>query len=110
QNTAFQGFFNALLNWFDVLPRNRSTDDGVLKNKTSTDSARLGGNTHMPILAVPTGLADIFAFGSRLLPNGFLVGHLRLSNVGAHIEFAHHAVHDDFQMKLSHPGNDCLSS
>src|SRR5437899_161625 len=33
---------------------------------------------------------------------------LRLADISADIEFAHHAVHDDFQMEFAHSGDDRL--
>ena len=102
-------FFDPLLDRLDVFPRNRSTDDLILKNETGSDSARLDGNPNMTVLAAAAGLADVLAFRIGLLANGFLVRHLRLADIGADIELAHHAVDDDFQMKFAHSGNDRLA-
>ena len=43
------------------------------------------------------------------LNNCFAVGDLRPAHIRLHAEFAHHAVHDDFQMQLAHPGDQSLA-
>ena len=50
------------------------------------------------ILAAAAGLADVFAFGGGRLANRFAVGHLRTAHAGLHVELAHHAIDDDFQV------------
>ena len=43
------------------------------------------------------------------LRDGLPVGDLRLADVGADVELADHAVGDDFEMQLSHAGDDGLA-
>src|SRR5438105_14686130 len=62
----------------------------------------------MAILAAAAGLADILALRVSLLTNRFLVRDLGLADVRADVELPHHAVDNDFQMQLPHPGNDRL--
>ena len=62
----------------------------------------------MPVLALAAGLANVFAFGFRVLANGLAISHLRLADVGFDFVLAHHAVDDDFQMQLAHAADDGL--
>src|SRR5437868_12830046 len=62
----------------------------------------------MSILATTTSLLDVFRFSLSLLTNRFPESHFRLSDIGLHFEFTQHAIDDDFQMQLTHPGNDGL--
>ena len=41
-------------------------------------------------------------FGLGRLQNRFAVRHLRPAHVRLHVEFAHHAVDDDFEVQLAH--------
>ena len=47
-----------------------------------------------------------FAFGQ--FQNRFAIGDLRAAHVRLHAEFAHHAVNDNFKVKLAHSGNQRL--
>src|SRR5215469_7605830 len=62
----------------------------------------------MAVLAAAAGLADILPFGFRFLANRFAIRDLRTAHVGFHVEFALHAVNDDFEMQLAHAGNERL--
>src|SRR5688572_3392259 len=108
KNTGPHRLFNALLNRLDVFLRNGAPDDVVFENETGAHSTRFDGDFHVAILPATTGLSDVFALRVRLLPNRFLVGDLRLADVGTHVEFPHHAVDDDFQVKFTHSRNDGL--
>ena len=79
-------------------------------SKTKPAPAPLGSTVilHMTVLAAAAGLPDVLAFGFGLLADRFAVRHLRLADIGADAELAHHAVDDDFQVQLAHSGNDRL--
>ena len=47
--------------------------------------------------------------GFRRLADGLAIRHLRLADVGRHAEFAHHAVHDDFQVQFAHSRKNRLA-
>ena len=64
----------------------------------------------MAVLPAAAGLTNVLALRLRLLADGLAVGDLRLADVRLHVELAHHAVHDDFQMKLTHAADDGLSA
>ena len=40
---------------------------------------------------------------------GFAIGNLRRAGAGVHLELAKEAVTDNFQVQLTHPGNDELA-
>lgn len=64
----------------------------------------------MAVLALAAGLAHELAVHiADCLADGLAVGDLGLAHIGGHIEFALHAVDDDFQMQLAHAGNDGLA-
>ncbi len=63
----------------------------------------------MTELTATTGLANELAFDLHVvLGDGLTVGNLRLADVGLDAELALHAVDDDVQVQLAHPGNDGL--
>ncbi len=56
----------------------------------------------MTVLACATGLANVPAFGADRDRDGLLVRDLRPTNVRVDAELPHHAVDDDFEVKLTH--------
>ena len=63
---------------------------------------------HVAILAPATGLPDVPSFGFRCFANRLFERNLRFTDVCADAEFPLHPVDDDFEMQLTHPGNDRL--
>ena len=63
----------------------------------------------MAVLAAAAGLANEFAFGLHRAAQGFAIGHLRLAHIGVDLEFALHAIDDDFQMQFAHALDDGLA-
>ena len=61
------------------------------------------------VLTAAAGLLDQFAFAVGRLGDRFAIGDLRLARVGVDLEFAEHAVANDFQMQLAHAGDDRLA-
>ena len=53
-------------------------------------------------------MLDVFPFGLGALADGLFKGHLRRAHVGEHSELALHPVHDNFQVKFAHAGNNGL--
>ncbi len=62
----------------------------------------------MAELAAAAGLADELALDLAGVADGLAIGHLRLADIGFDAELAAHAVDDDVQVQLAHPGNDGL--
>ena len=61
------------------------------------------------VLAASAGLLDQLAFALGGLGDGLAIGDLRLAGVGLDLEFAQHAVADDFEVQLAHAGDDRLA-
>ena len=59
----------------------------------------------MAVHTVAAGLLDVLAFDllNRLL-NALAVGDLRVADVGLDLELALHAVDENLQVELAHPG------
>src|SRR5215469_11199801 len=107
---AFHGFLNALVDRLDVLLGNHATHDLVDELVALAGLIRLDADFHVSILAAAAGLPDVLAFRFRLLANRLAIRHLRLADVGLHVELAHHAVNDDLQVQLAHTADDRLSA
>jgi hypothetical protein len=80
----------------------------VDKLKTLSRFLRFKLEYRMTILAAAAGLAYVLALCRNLLSDRFAIRDLRLSNVRIYLELAQKAVNDDFQMKLSHTGDNDL--
>src|SRR5712675_1097629 len=65
-------------------------------------------NFAMAVLAAAAGLLDVLAFRFRFLADRFAISDLRTANISLHIVFAQHAVDDDFEVQLTHAGNQRL--
>ena len=61
------------------------------------------------VLTATAGLADEFAFAFGRLGDRFAIGDLRRAGVGVDLEFAEQAVANDFQVQLTHAGDDELA-
>ncbi len=63
----------------------------------------------MAVLALAAALAHVLALDLvDAAAERLAVRHLRLSDVGLHLELALHAVHDDLEVKLAHAADDGL--
>jgi len=82
--------------------------DGVDEFVSLARLVRLQLEPDVAVLAAAAGLLDELAFHFHRLLDGFAVGDLRLADVGLDTELALHAVDDDFQVQLAHPGDDGL--
>ena len=89
---------------------NHAADDFVDELVALARLVRLQADLHVAVLAAAAGLADVLAFRLRLLADGLAIGHLRLADIGLHVELAHHAVDDDLQVQLAHAADDGLSA
>src|SRR6185295_5538325 len=107
-HSGIKPLFYALFDRWNKLFWNGASYRLVEKLQTFTRFSRLDRQHDMSILATTTGLLNVFRLGLSLLPNRFPKGNLRFSDVGLHLEFTQHAIDDDFQMQLTHPGNDGL--
>ncbi len=108
EDAAFEGLFHALLDGRNKLFRDGAAMDFILELET-LGGIRLHSQLSARVLAAAAGLllVRVVVLGRR--SNGFAIGNLRLADVGAHLELALHAVHDDLEMQLAHAGDDGLA-
>ena len=64
---------------------------------------------NVSVLSTTTGLFCIFMLNIHSFGDGLFVGNLRRTYVGLHLELTEQTVNDDFQMQLTHTGDDGLS-
>src|SRR5262249_2660905 len=103
------GFANPLVHRRHVLTRHRAADDTVDELVSLAGLIRLEFQPHVTVLAAPTGLAHEFAFALDRTADGLAVSNLRLADVRLDLELALHAVDDDLEVQLAHPGDDGLT-
>ena len=63
---------------------------------------------HMTILALSACLFYIFSLAPRFGSDRFPIRDLGLTDIRVNIEFSHHSIDDDFQVKLPHARYDRL--
>src|SRR5690606_22290690 len=107
-HAVLQLFLDALVHRRDVFARHHAANNGVDEFVAGARLLRLDLEPDVAELTAAAGLAHEFAFLLDGLANGFAVGHLRLADVGFHLELTLHAVDDDFQMQFAHAGNNGL--
>src|SRR3990172_2177634 len=103
QHPGFHGLPNPLLNRRDVLTRNLSAHNLVLEDKPLTGLSRLHLEPDVAVLTTTAGLPHEAALGLGLSPDRLPIRPLGLADIRLHLEFSKEAVHDDLEMKLSHP-------
>src|SRR3989344_4471113 len=86
----------------------KAASDFAFKFKSFAALLRFNPKPDMPILPVPAGLLDVFAFSFGGFFDGFFVSDLRAPDIRPDFKFALHPLHDNFQMELAHSGNNCL--
>ena len=102
-----KGFDHALLNRRNEFLGDVAARDFVFELKARA-GIRLDAQLHACVLAAAAGLLLMRVIELRNLPDGLVIRHLRLADVRARAEFALHAVDNDFEMQLSHPGQNGL--
>src|SRR5436309_7978118 len=106
---VLERFLHALLDRADVLPRDHAAHDVVLEHEARPRLARCHMDDHMPVLAAAARLADELAlYVLDALAHRLAVGHLRSADVGVDLELPLHALDQDFQVQLAHPGDERL--
>src|SRR2546430_5022686 len=109
EHAVLERFLDALLDRADVLPRDHAAHDVVLEHEARPRLARRHVDDHVPVLAAAAGLADELAlYVLDALAHRLAVGHLGPAHVGIDLELALHALDQDFQVQLTHPGDNGL--
>ena len=101
-DTVEDRLFDALLAGRNVFLRNGAADDLVLDDNALATFARANVDDDVAVLTATTGLLDEFAFTRRGCGDRFAIGDLRLAGVGIDLEFAEHAIANDFEVQ-AHP-------
>src|SRR5690606_5505860 len=109
EHAVRQGFLQALVDRRDEFARHGAALDGVDEFVALAGFVRLELDPHVTVLATTAGLLGELAFLLHRLADGFAVGHLRGAHVGFTVEFALHAIDDDFEVQLAHAGDDGLA-
>ena len=103
------GFLDSIDNGRNVLSWNRATDNLIENFDALAFFIRFYLDNRVAVLAAAPGLADKFAFAIRAARDGFAIGNLRRAGVGFDFKFALQAIDDDFQMQLTHSGDNELA-
>ncbi len=110
QHAAVHGLTQPFFNGRNILARHHAALGGIFKFKATSRLQRLQAQDNMTILPFPAGLSDKFTFNIlHRFTQGFAVGDLRTTNVRLYAKLTLHAVNDDFQMQLAHPGDNRLA-
>src|SRR5262249_25908493 len=109
-HTTLHRLLDAGVDRGDVLPRDHATRDLVDELVAAAGARGLERDDHVPVLALPTGLADVALLdlldrdGDRLA-----VRDLRLAHVRGYRELTHHAVDEHVEVQLAHTRDDRLA-
>src|SRR5262249_42146977 len=109
QNTSSHRLFDPVDDSRDVFFWNSAPDDIVFNFDAFAAFVRLEGNHGVSILSPTAGLADELAFAFGGFGHRFPVSNLRSASVGCDLELAEQTVANNFQMQLTHSGNDKLA-
>ena len=63
----------------------------------------------MTVLTLTTGLSCILMVNIGITLNCFLIRNLRSTDICFYLEFTKQSVYNDFKVKFSHSGNNCLT-
>ena len=109
QNTGLHGTLDTCINRRDVFLRNYAADDVVDEFVSFAGLVGLNADFNVTVLTAATGLAGIFVVDISRFADGFLIGNLGSANVCFNLEFAKQAVNDNFQVQLTHTGDNGLA-
>ena len=70
--------------------------------------ARLDFHYHMTVLTAAAGLLDQLPFARGVFGNRLAISDLRFARIRIDLELPQHAVPDNLQMQLAHPGDNRL--
>ena len=109
QDTGLHCALNTLIDCGDVFLRNSTAGDLVDELVALAGLVRLDSELDVCELAFTAGLTRVAGVNRCGLPDGLLVGNLRLADVGLYLELAQKSVDDNFKMKLAHACDDGLT-
>src|ERR1700724_272461 len=101
-------FLNTFVHGRNVFARHSAPDNSIDELVALAGRQRLELEPYVSVLAPPAGLANEFAFGFDGVAQRFAVSNLGLADIRFNLEFALHAIDDDFQVQLAHAFDDGL--
>src|SRR5690606_237833 len=101
--------FDTLRHARDVFLRDSAADDGVDEFETLTGFTRLDNDLDAGELTRTTRLLLVGVVFFGLAGDRLTVSHLRLTDVGFHLEFTTHTVDENVEVKFTHARNDGLA-
>ena len=107
-HAVLHGLLNALVHGGDELTRDGAADDAVHEFVALAGGIRLDLEPDVTVLAAATGLAHELALRLDRAADRLAIGDLWLADVGLDLELTLHAVDDDFEVQLTHTGDDGL--
>ena len=108
QNAGLHCALNTGVNSGDILLGDGAANNGIDELVTLAGLVGLHMNLYMTILALTAGLTGILGLLIHSLADGLLVGNLRSTDVGLHLELTEQTVNNDLQVQLAHAGDDGL--
>ena len=100
EDTALHSALDTLVDRLDEFLRNRTARNSVDELITLTGFVGFENDFDMTVLTGTAGLPLVLALVVDLLANGLLVGNLRVTDIGFHLELAEQTVNDDLQMMV----------
>ena len=110
-DTVLKSLTDALIDRWDVLLRNNTTDDSVDKLVTLALFLWLKVDDCVAILTLTTGLTDKLALSvAYCLTSSLTVSNLWLTNIAVNLKLTTETVNNNLKVKLAHTSNDGLAS
>ena len=111
KDTCLSSFLNTFVDSWNVFLRNSTTNDCRLEfvSVLAVWIHRCETNTTVTILTTTTRLFCVLRIDFDFFCKCFFVSNLRSTYVCFYVELTKQTVYDNFQVKLTHSGNDCLT-
>ena len=109
-NTFLKSLFDTFFNGGNKVGWNGSAFDSVDEFITFTSFFWFNMNFTVTILTVTARLMNVFTFTIGWSRNSFTIGNLRSTGFNVYIEFSFLTIDNDFQIKFTHTGDNCLTS
>ena len=109
ERTSLESLLDALFDRRDVFRRNHAALDLVDELEALAGFLRFELEAHMSVLTATTGLLDVLVLVLDRSRDRLAVSNLRSAHVASDVEFAFQTVNDNFEVKLTHTGDDRLA-
>ena len=109
ENTCLHCALNTCVNSRNIFLRNSTADNLILKYITFSSRKRFHIHNNMSVLTFTTRLTSIFMVNMYLVSYSLTVRYLRITYISFYLKLTQKSVNDNFKMKLTHTGNNCLT-